>query len=691
MGYFEDDTLKQYGFLTDSDNRQEAIEKMEDFLKTHGTYDITDRFPNTRNESMSLNRLFLGEGLAGNQTKVSIATVLGANGDNDGDSYSSFRVELRDKNNKKYDGGLYELAKVRAKEAGIDEAGVRQFAIDNNILPADIYDEFAKMEMVLTNDATTFKNKKWNKDAADIIFKDYVKNQNISNPENMVLVPGGKSVLGKNAFASINTLPSIDEFYKIEEEANNILDMANTIVKEKNLTGKEIEGLTETVRSGNSPVALDKALSIISEHGGLKEDAFSKLENIAIKRASIDKYAQEMMAKTGLAATGSVNLSLNAVKMAAHYSGMSGKDKAFTDYVWNVLDVPEQGVISSKKADGRTIYDDKRISTFKDAMKKAMTGKLKDKEADIEGLLSWFDEHGDGIFETSYKTMGNRILSPKQLAELEQYTGDKKNVEGAKMMRTYFGDLIRDLSTDELAMSYYHSTNAIGRNANNTADMWGKGGFDIAAAHGGSLDATQQWMMGYGDEERFRAYREEIAQRSLREHETQMAKETLTSKAKQADDIVDDVVNAQTAKGAKAYVDSAASSVVKSIGGSGGLGKIAIGVGVGLMVGGYASGNPLNDKSAQQHSEEMTQPQQTMSIPDFMEKQGGYVTGNSQQGYIINIKADTKKGRKHMEKMMAKAAEATVGGAVSVNMNIKSTNNQGVTDKDIENYINRYI
>ena len=111
------------------------------------------------------------------------------------------------------------------------------------------------------------------------------------------------------------------------------------------------------------------------------------------------------------------------------------------------------------------------------------------------------------------------------------------------------------------------------------------------------------------------------------------------------------------------------------------------------MVGGYASGNPLNDKSAQQVSDEnQAPPIETMSIPDFMDKQGGYVTGNSQQGYIINIKADTKKGRKHMEKIMARAAEATVGGAVSVNMNIKNVNNNGgITDKDIENYMNKFI
>ena len=142
-------------------------------------------------------------------------------------------------------------------------------------------------------------------------------------------------------------------------------------------------------------------------------------------------------------------------------------------------------------------------------------------------------------------------------------------------------------------------------------------------------------------------------------------------------------------------VENATKAVKTTAGGSGigTMGKVAIGVATGLMVGGYASGNPLNDKSAQQVSDEnQAPPIETMSIPDFMDKQGGYVTGNSQQGYIINIKADTKKGRKHMEKIMARAAEATVGGAVSVNMNIKNVNNNGgITDKDIENYMNRFI
>ena len=46
------------------------------------------------------------------------------------------------------------------------------------------------------------------------------------NPENRVAVPGGKSILGKIAINNLETAPSIDEFNKIEADANNILQTA---------------------------------------------------------------------------------------------------------------------------------------------------------------------------------------------------------------------------------------------------------------------------------------------------------------------------------------------------------------------------------------------------------------------------------------------------------------------------------
>ena len=80
-----------------------------------------------------------------------------------------------------------------------------------------------------------------------------------------------------------------------------------------------------------------------------------------------------------------------------------------------------------------------------------------------------------------------------------------------------------------------------------------------------------------------------------------------------------------------------------------------------------------------------------MTVPEFFDNQGGFVTGNSQQGYIININANTKKGERHMKRAMKEAVSASVGGAVSINMNFKSNSSGGWSDKDIEKIINNYM
>lgn len=274
--------------------------------------------------------------------------------------------------------------------------------------------------------------------------------------------------------------------------------------------------------------------------------------------------------------------------------------------------------------------------------------------------------------------MGHAILSANQLSELKNYSEEERIAKGTKMMKDTFLNQIRKMSSDDITMSYVGAFDSMGRNGRYVADIWGDGRIGAAAAEGGSMTSRVQGMMGYGDKAQLNAYYAQRAQEELASNQANIAKSKIASSSA-AKEAVNTAVEGYTR----------VSSSVKS--GPGGLGMAMLGVAAGLMIGGYASGNPLNDKSAEQHSQEMTQPQQTMSIPDFMEKESGYVTGNSQQGYIINIRADTKKGRKHMQKMMSKAAEATVGGAISVNMNIKSSNSQGITDRDIENFINRYM
>lgn len=276
--------------------------------------------------------------------------------------------------------------------------------------------------------------------------------------------------------------------------------------------------------------------------------------------------------------------------------------------------------------------------------------------------------------------MGDRILSKKQLSSLSNLSGEEKTAKAVEYMKGAFVDGMLNLSSDKLAVSYRASVEATGRNGSTSKRIWKSGLLGAAAEEGNSLASRHQGMMGKGDPVKLKLAR------MSREYAEQASEASESAKEKLLDN------NSDVAKG----IERLANTVVNNMEDNshlrprGGMGKAVLGLAAGLMIGGYASGNPLKDKSADEVNKEHQQQQQTMSIPEFLEKDSGYVTGNTQQGYIINIKADTKKGRKYMEKIMSKAAEATVGGAVSINMNIKNKSNNGtITDSDIENYINK--
>ena len=147
------------------------------------------------------------------------------------------------------------------------------------------------------------------------------------------------------------------------------------------------------------------------------------------------------------------------------------------------------------------------------------------------------------------------------------------------------------------------------------------------------MTAIEQGMSGFADEKQLMMALEDRMQKRQAQAQNQYAQSKLDA-------------NDESARAAKEaleqLVENATKAVKTTAGGSGigTMGKVAIGIATGLMVGGYASGNPLNDKSAQQVSDEnQASPIETMSIPDFMDKQGGYVP---EQGlslwYVCNCK-----------------------------------------------------
>ncbi|MEG1494753.1 MAG: hypothetical protein RR406_00415 [Bacilli bacterium] len=286
-------------------------------------------------------------------------------------------------------------------------------------------------------------------------------------------------------------------------------------------------------------------------------------------------------------------------------------------------------------------------------------------------LGDWMDENGNGIFNIAFEHMGKDILGEAEYNRT--INRGNASVEGAIKMKEAFLDKMEGYARDDMFISTVASMDSFGRNGGIRNSLKDVG---AAAAESTTFRSTIQNYLGMDDEgAKEVAYRKAALRNKVPKATSPPVLET--------NNITKEVMS-ETVESSMKHIPSIP---MKSVGG---LGMAMLGTAAGLMVSGYASGNPLKDKQASEVAGQQTLPQQNMSVPQFME-QGGMVTGNTQGGYVINLQADTKKGRKYMQRMMAQAAEASVGGAVSVNMNLRDVSKNGITDRDVEDFMNRHL
>jgi hypothetical protein len=110
-----------------------------------------------------------------------------------------------------------------------------------------------------------------------------------------------------------------------------------------------------------------------------------------------------------------------------------------------------------------------------------------------------------------------------------------------------------------------------------------------------------------------------------------------------------------------------------------------VGLASGLIAAGYASGNPLNDANPETVAQEQTKPSLGFG-PDAPQ-----MAPNNTGGYIINIKGDTSKGNRQLKRAMKQAANNSVGGGVNINMNLRTSQGGGYSDRDIEQILSNYF
>lgn len=93
-------------------------------------------------------------------------------------------------------------------------------------------------------------------------------------------------------------------------------------------------------------------------------------------------------------------------------------------------------------------------------------------ETEINQLVDWLNDYGDGVFEVAYKKMGQSILNEDQLKELSNIADSRERIKsGTTMMRNAFVDKIKSMTSDDLFYSYFASAESMGRNGHKVSQM----------------------------------------------------------------------------------------------------------------------------------------------------------------------------------------------------------------------------
>lgn len=685
MGYYDKDYMAKLGIKSESD--------MTKYLKTQGSLDISDRYPNISATSLVTTRTYLDETLSANQTKVSRVTTLKYNGDFDGDSTSAHLLRVRNENSKgEYfweDYAQYNKARLEAKSQlkGLDtppsEEQIRNIATNGKgvSVTQKTYDEFKSIDAYMALEAAGDNSNIWAKKVEETMAKDSIKTAKNLQVDSIASVEGGQSILGKKLFTQLSEHVDLKAFNENEEAVNKGLEEIAKHTGAKPQTVRELDDVGK---------GLDNALVQMKgmlDNGVVTKDVFNEFQEAAVQRYRIDKTVQETMSKAGKGTIGSINVQLASVRQAAQsvYGG-TGPDRDIfkSNLVLEINRAKEQEIISSKKM--IVDYDENRITEYGNIARKIFKGRSNgDLIEGKEELAGWMDTYMRKSDFTKFydDNVGVHISQAQHSQVAKNLTGQALEDAKYKFVRDEYIGAVSDLSQNKLAKSYMDMFSSVGKSGDKYTTRLG------SAMAVGQSDTMTSIAMGQ--------VKTDLYDRGVNESTTYLQHRAVMNNRRN----MESGESSSSLQATKHALTDAAEALgggigkgISRISGSG-LAMAVLGSAAGLMVSGYAAGNPLKEANAQEISQDQSQPQppanSPMSIPSFLDEQGGYVTGNSQRGYIINIKADTKKGRKHMERMMKEAAQSSVGGAVSINMNIRNSKKQNFNDQDIEKYIENHL
>ena len=714
MGFFDDKYLKALN-MTEGE--------MVDYLKENGTMMLVDRYPNIRNQSIQNVRMFLDEDAPSGITSLAKHTMLKMNGDSDGDSVSKLLLQRGGVDytafNKIRENVLSKGSPEKIRDNMINEIISFTESTKNKVSRTEavkIYEDFKNYEAKTTFD-TLINIDSIAEQVLDTMFKDESKNALISGGVYEVKglknvgaqVQDGKSILGKIRIAGLEKSPGAFNqenvhgstfYFENTSRINSYLEKINTykhdLMSEYGIDFEDYKYLRD-ISPGeklniyhygkNQHEALDEILSLIEIDSGsngkniLNIDLKDAKDDI-INRIRSDIYNQNSISKANKGVIGQVNASLYSIRQTTRdvYGASDSKILNTRNQVVQELGYQlEEHVISSKKVkfepgDERLVH----LSNIINDMKKDRIA-LSETTNELTDWITKYMESStiDAMYEKTIEgTKG--AVSSKQFTDevndiMSKFNLNKEDAivkNKAHHLSTIFSDSVYNLSKDDTGKNLLEMYSIFGRRSGTLEKLADR--VDLSKISNESYNATASFL-AYG--------------------RTPDVPKVVppTSPKQQPNSVLSNMnLNTQNLSNVTNKFADAAGDILKNISGSG-LAMGVLGLAAGMAITGYASGNPLNDPK-NDHMENKPEKINNMTVPDFFDEVGGYASINPQQrGYIVNIKADTRRGQKYAKKAMKQAVASSTGGAVNINMNFKSNNSGGYSDKDIEDILKNYI
>ena len=687
-GFFDQDFLDDLGM---------SKEEMVEHLKTHGTTMIDDRYPNIYDTSMTSARHYLLDDKDLRSTNAAYTTqetLLKILGDSDGDSRSGFVASYKGTTHLKYD-VLRNKAIGEAESQGLlgkeKEAFVRNKTVELGI-SEEAYDYFKGIDVHAMVTAAK-ENVMWHQDVLGTIEGDVAKTKQAqaviangtSTIAELVRDPNkdkewvGKSILGREKYTALKHDPTILEVRKSVQDIDALLsglrDNAEHLTHEKyDLIKKTADA---TISSFDDELnILDVALQGMEElaqkgvYGDMSdanvkkqvEERIANAQNLVRQRVRINNYHNEIMSKLGISAVGNVNSAFYGATQAAKnfYGNIDGPNynRERSSILSSMATVIEQSSISSKKnviraGDGRVVS----LGTILNSIASGGLGDKNDVNSNYSQAMEWLNKYAD-----KKKTLNEyqRILI--RTGQVDKYDNDDDRL--AHMFTTaldVYGEAWSDQQMKPMAEAYKF----LGTGSANADALRMLRGIDD-----GSIAST-------------------IIQEIKRDRKMPITKKITSDANAVKDEIITNAFK-QARENNNLMTNIAKRMSNKAMNSSAGIGTTlamtAVGLAAGLIASGYASGNPLNDANPETVSKEQTQRPPKLSLgPDTQ------MVPNNTGGYIINIKGDTNKGNRQLKRALKQAAGSSVGGAVNINMSLRTSQAGGYSDKDIENILNDYF